>query len=74
MKMDKFKLLEKKYEEHFNVSFPQRIIGFWDPVHDTPQYIQTVGYDEMKKAIDEAITKNEPFEEIPEEEWASIRF
>ncbi|MCT1174159.1 hypothetical protein EFL96_06270 [Lactococcus lactis] len=72
--MDKFKLLEDKYEQHFKIPFPTRIIGFWDPVHDSPDYIENIGYENMKKAIEEAIQNNEPIEEIPQDIWDSIVF
>lgn len=72
--MDKFEILEKKYEEHFKAKFPQRIIGYWDPVHDTTEYIETIGYQNMKLAIDKAIKENEPIEEIPEEIWDTMAF
>ena len=72
--MDKFELLKKKYEEYFKVSFPTRIIGFWDPLHDSPEFIETVGYENMKKAVDEAITNSEPIEEMPKGTWETIIF
>ena len=72
--MDKFKLLEDKYEQHFKVSFPTRIIGFWDPLHDSVEYIESEGFDKMKDAVDNAIAKNEPIEEIPKDVWEKIIF
>lgn len=72
--MNKFEKLEKNYEEHFKVPFPQRIIGYWDPVHDSPDYINSVGYENMKKAVEEAIKNNEPIEEIPKDIWDEIVF
>lgn len=72
--MDKFELLEAKYEQHFKVPFPTRIIGFWDPLHDSVEYIETVGYENMKKAVDEAIANNERIEEMPQEVWDTIIF
>ena len=72
--MDKFKLLEDKYEWHFKVSFPTRIIGFWDPLHDSVEYIESEGFEKMKAAIDNAIAKNEPIEEIPKDVWEKIIF
>ena len=72
--MDKFELLEAEYEQHFKVPFPTRIIGFWDPLHDSVEYIETVGYENMKKAVDEAIANNERIEEMPQEVWDTIIF
>ena len=72
--MDKFKLLEDKYEQHFKVSFPTRIIGFWDPLHDSVEYIESEGFEKMKDAVDNAIVKNEPIEEIPKDVWEKIIF
>ncbi len=72
--MDKIKLLEDKYEQHFKVSFPTRIIGFWDPLHDSVEYIESEGFEKMKAAIDNAIAKNEPIEEIPKDVWEKIIF
>lgn len=72
--MDKFKLLEDKYEQHFKVSFPTRIIGFWDPLHDSVEYIESEGFEKMKDAVDNAIAKNEPIEEIPKNVWEKIIF
>lgn len=72
--MNKIKLLEEKYEKHFKISFPTRIIGFWDPLHDSIDYIETEGYEKMKAAVDNAIAKNEPIEEIPKDEWENIVF
>lgn len=72
--MDKFKLLEDKYERHFKVSFPTRIIGFWDPLHDSVEYIESEGFEKMKDAVDNAIAKNEPIEEIPKDVWEKIIF
>ena len=72
--MDKFKLLEDKYEQHFKVSFPTRIIGFWDPLHDSVEYIESEGFEKMKDAVDNAIAKNEPIEEIPKDVWEKIFF
>ena len=72
--MDKFKLLEDKYEQHFKVSFPTRIIGFWDPLHDSVEYIESEGFEKMKDAVDNAIAKNEPIEEIPKDIWEKIIF
>lgn len=72
--MDKLKLLEDKYEQHFKVSFPTRIIGFWDPLHDSVEYIESEGFEKMKAAIDNAIAKNEPIEEIPKDVWEKIIF
>ena len=67
--MDKFKLLEDKYEQHFKLSFPTRIIGFWDPLHDSVEYIESEGFEKMKAASDNAIAKNEPIEERPKDVW-----
>ena len=72
--MDKFKLLEDKYEQHFKVSFPTRIIGFWDPLHDSVEYIESEGFEKMKDEVDNAIAKNEPLEEIPKDIWEKIIF
>ena len=72
--MDKFKLLEDKYEQHFKISFPTRIIGFWDPLHDSVEYIESEGFEKMKDAVDNAIAKNEPIEEIPKDVWEKIIF
>ena len=72
--MDKFKFLEDKYERHFKVSFPTRIIGFWDPLHDSVEYIESEGFEKMKAAVDNAIAKNEPIEEIPKDVWEKIIF
>ena len=72
--MDKFKLLEDKYEQHFKVSFPTRIIGFWDPLHDSVEYIESEGFEKMKDAVGNAIAKNEPIEEIPKDVWEKIIF
>ena len=72
--MDKFKLLEDKYEQHFKVSFPTRIIGFWDPLHDSVEYIESEGFEKMKDTVDNAIAKNEPIEEIPKNVWEKIIF
>lgn len=72
--MDKFKLLEDKYERHFKVSFPTRIIGFWDPLHDSVEYIESEGFEKMKAAVDNAIAKNELIEEIPKDVWEKIIF
>ena len=72
--MDKFKLLEDKYEQHFKVSFPTRIIGFWDPFHDSVEYIEIEGFEKMKSAVDNAISKNEPLEEISKDVWENIIF
>ena len=72
--MDKFKLLEDKYEQHFKVSFPTRVIGFWDPLHDSVEYIESEGFEKMKDAVDNAIAKNEPIEEIPKDVWEKIIF
>ena len=72
--MDKFKLLEDKYEQHFKVSFPTRIIGFWDPLHDSVEYIESEGFEKMKDAVDNSIAKNEPIEEIPKDVWEKIIF
>ena len=72
--MDKFKLLEDKYEQHFKVSFPTRIIGFWDPLHDSVEYIESEGFEKMKDAVDNAVAKNEPIEEIPKDVWEKIIF
>ena len=72
--MDKLKLLEDKYEQHFKVSFPTRIIGFWDPLSDSVEYIESEGFEKMKAAVDNAIAKNEPIEEIPKDVWEKIIF
>lgn len=72
--MDKLKLLEDKYEQHFKVSFPTRIIGFWDPLHDSVEYIESEGFEKMKAAVDNAIAKNEPIEEMPKDVWEKIIF
>ena len=72
--MDKLKLLEDKDEQHFKVSFPTRIIGFWDPLHDSVEYIESEGFEKMKDAVDNAIAKNEPIEEIPKDVWEKIIF
>ena len=72
--MDKFKLLEDKYEQHFKIPFPTRIIGFWDPLHDSVEYIESEGFNKMKSAVDNAISKNEPIEEIPKDVWEKIIF
>lgn len=72
--MNKIKLLAEKYEKHFKTPFPTRIVGFWDPLHDSIDYIETEGYEKMKSAVDNAIAKNEPIEEIPKDEWENIIF
>ena len=72
--MDKFKLLEDKYEQHFKASFPTRIIGFWDPLHDSVEYIESKGFEKMKDAVDNSIAKYEPIEEIPKDVWEKIIF
>ena len=72
--MDKFELLEAKYEQHFKVPFPTRIIGFWDPLHDRVEYIESEGLEKMKAAVDNAISKNEPLEEIPKDVWENVIF
>ena len=72
--MDKFKLLEDKYEQHFKASFPTRIIGFWDPLHDSVEYIESEGFEKMKAAVDSAIAKNEPIEELPKDVWENVIF
>ena len=72
--MDKFKLLEDKYEQHFKIPFPTRIIGFWDPLSDSAEYIESEGFNKMKSAVDNAISKNKPIEEIPKDVWEKIIF
>ena len=67
------KKLEKQYENHFGVAYPDRIIGFWDPLNITLEEAN-IGYEEMAKAVNEAIAKNEPFKELSPELWDSIVF
>ena len=72
--MDKFKLLEDKYERHFKISFPTRIIGFWDPLHDSVEYIESEGFEKMKVSVDDDIANNEPIAEMPKYVWEKIIF
>jgi len=72
--MDKFVGLRKRYEEHFGVKYPERILGFFDPIHDSSEYIEEEGYNLMKKAVEEAIRTNRKFEEISKEDWETMIF
>lgn len=72
---DRISELEHRYEEHFNVPFPNRIIGWWDPVNivDHPEELKA-GVDQMKKDIEKAIATDTPIKEVPEEQWQKIKF
>lgn len=67
--------LKHKYEKHFNVPFPNKIIGWWDPVNivDHPEELKA-GVDQMKKDIEKAIATDTPIKEVPEEQWQKIKF
>lgn len=65
---------EKKYADHFG-SFPERIIGWWDPLvlpSNTKYWDKCVA--DMEKDVERAIASDTPFEEIPEEEWKHMIF
>ncbi|PCS11379.1 hypothetical protein RU88_GL000253 [Lactococcus raffinolactis] len=38
------------------------------------EYIESEGFEKMKSAVDNAISKNEPLEEIPKDVWENIIF
>lgn len=65
---------EKKYAEHFG-KFPERIIGWWDPLvlpSNTKYWDECVA--DMEKDVEQAIASDTPFEEIPEDIWKQIIF
>ena len=70
---EKIALLEKVYEQHFGTTFPERMIGWWDPLNATEQEIE-IGIKKMQKDINRAIRTNIPIEGMSEEEWEDIVF
>lgn len=72
---DKSESLEKEYEQHFNIAFPERIIGWWDP-RDIVNHLEELkkGMKAKEKDIRKAIVTNTPIEEISEERWKNIIF
>ena len=65
---------EKKYADHFG-SFPERIIGWWDPLvlpSDTKYWDKCVA--DMEKDVEQAIASDTPFEQIPKDIWEQIIF
>ncbi|HFE9852640.1 TPA: hypothetical protein ACGBG5_003229 [Enterococcus faecalis] len=65
--------LKKEYENHFNTTFPERIVGWWNPVNITAQEM-AIGIKAMEKDIKKAIRTDTPIEEMPEELWKTIIF
>lgn len=67
--------IKAEYREHFNTEFPDRIVGWWDPLHveHHPEELEH-GITEMKKDVEKAIKTNTPIEEIPEEIWKNMIF
>lgn len=67
--------LELEYEAHFEIPFPQRIVGWWDPMNITlyPEELEK-GVAEKEKEIRHAIRNNKPIEEIPEDLWRTTIF
>lgn len=67
--------LRAEYQEHFHTVFPERIVGWWDPLHIEyhPEELEQ-GIAEMKKDVEKAIKTNVPIEEIPEEIWKNMIF
>lgn len=67
--------LMSDYEKHFNTPFPQRIVGWWNPLNitDHPDELKQ-GVQQMTKDIQKAIQTNEPIVEIPEDQWVKMIF
>lgn len=67
--------LKLEYEKYFNTKFPERIIGWWDPVNieQHPEELAH-GIKKMEHAIKQAIKTNTPIEDIPKEQWDHIIF
>lgn len=72
---DKSERLEKEYEQHFNIAFPERIIGWWDPLNIV-DYVDELrdGVKSKEKDIRTAIATDTPIEEISEEMWKDMIF
>lgn len=68
-------LIRRTYEEHFGVHFPERIIGWWDPLHTRgyPDELEQ-GIKSMANDVNKAIKTNTPIRELTEEEWSKIIF
>ncbi len=72
---DKSESLEKEYEQHFNIAFPERIIGWWAPLNIV-DYVDELrdGVKSKEKDIRTAIATDTPIEEISEEMWKDMIF
>lgn len=72
---DKSESLEKEYERHFNIAFPERIIGWWDPLNIV-DYVDELrdGVKLKEKDIRTAIATDTPIEEISKEMWKDMIF
>lgn len=72
---DQIEKLKSLYEKHFKRSFPQRIIGWWDPLNivDNPDELAH-GLKEMQRDITTSIDTDTPIEEMTEEEWNHLIF
>ena len=67
--------LRDEYQKHFHSAFPERIIGWWDPLHilDSQEELEQ-GIAKMKKDVEKAIKTNTPIKEIPKEIWEKMIF
>ncbi|WP_054749702.1 hypothetical protein [Lacticaseibacillus thailandensis] len=66
-------LIKRAYEDHFGAPFPERIIGWWDPLHieQHPDELEQ-GVKDMTRDVNEAIDSNTPIPELTAEEWSKI--
>lgn len=67
--------IRQAYLQHFGKPIPQRIIGWWDPLHieEYPDELRD-GVKAMRKDVQHAIATNTPIAEIDEETWNTIVF
>lgn len=71
----KTEAIKVSYEQHFNTSFPERIIGWWDPLNITQYPDELVkGVAEMEKDVNAAIAGDRPLPEIPIDQWNKMIF
>lgn len=73
--LKKSEQLKLRYENHFHTNFPERIVGWWNPVNipSYPEELQA-GIVKMENDIEYAIRTNTPIEEISQEEWNKLVF
>lgn len=67
--------IEAKYEAHFKMPFPKRIIGWWAPdnITDYPDELRR-GVKQMARDVNRAILTNQPIKELSEKQWQKIIF